>query len=238
MTTARDIISLALRDAGIVGTGQTPNPQDTNDALTRLNSMIAQWQRKRWLVYYLRSASLTATGAETYTIGSGGDFNVTRPDRLEQGCFARQLPGGANPIDYPLTLIEAREDYNLIGLKNLASFPQIIFYEAQYPLGIIRVWPVPNDQYAIHLNMKAVLQSFSDLNTVFAMPLEYEEAIRFNLISRLRSAYQMSPDQANDALAAASLNTIKNANAAIPALHVPKDLSRNRYYNIFSDQSY
>ncbi len=239
MPTAGDLITLALKDAGVVGVGQTPLAEDANDALVRLNSMIAQWQRKRWLVYHLIDVSIPATGAETYTIGTGGDFNTPRPDRLEKGCFARQpVQGGGGPIDYPLALIESREDYNRIALKRLDSFPQVVFYDAAFPLGTIRVWPVPNNQYEIHLNLKAALQNFATLATTFQMPPEYEEALRFNLITRLRIGHQLPPDPDNDKLAAAALNTIKNANAAIPTLEVPAELARPRLYNIFSDQSY
>jgi hypothetical protein len=34
------------------------------------------------------------------------------------------------------------------------------------------------------------------------------------------------------------LNTIRNANAQVPRLQIPKSITRNGLYNIFSDQTY
>ncbi|UIY28698.1 hypothetical protein LZK73_18380 [Neorhizobium galegae] len=43
MTTARALITLAMKDAGVLGVGQTPLSEDMNDGLTNLNAMVAQW---------------------------------------------------------------------------------------------------------------------------------------------------------------------------------------------------
>ena len=85
-----DLIRLALRDSGVNGVGQTPNAEDNNDAFTHLNMMLAQWNRKRWLIYHTIDVSLVSTGALSYSVGAGGDFNTPRPDRVEGG----QGPGG------------------------------------------------------------------------------------------------------------------------------------------------
>ena len=46
MTTAADIIKLALLDSGVIGQGQTASANDTNNALTRMNWVLEQWARK------------------------------------------------------------------------------------------------------------------------------------------------------------------------------------------------
>jgi hypothetical protein len=48
----------------------------------------------------------------------------------------------------------------------------------------------------------------------------------------------MPPDPANDALAKAAMNTIKNANAQIPMLQVPTELVRPARYNVYSDTTF
>jgi hypothetical protein len=100
MTTALDLITGAMDDAGITGVGQTPLAEDTNKALNRLNAMIAQWSRRRWLVYHLTDIVFTGTGALSYSIGPGGDISVVRPDRIE-AAFFRQLTGGAASGRFP-----------------------------------------------------------------------------------------------------------------------------------------
>jgi hypothetical protein len=236
MATARDLITLSLKDAGIVGVGQTANAEDINDGLTRLNAMIAQWSRRRWLVYHLVDVVFTATGALSYSIGIGGDIPANRPDQIESAFFRQTVGSIPNQVDYPLFILPSRENYNMIALKTLQSFPQYLFYDSGWPLGNVFIWPVPTSLYEVHLSLKATLQQVSNLTDVINFPPEYEEALRLNLSVRLRVAYQMSPDPGLNALAKVALNTIKNSNAQIPTLQLPGDLVRSRLpYNLYSD---
>lgn len=239
MTTALDLITGAMDDAGITGVGQTPLAEDTNKALTRLNAMIAQWSRRRWLVYHLVDVVFTGTGALSYSIGPGGDINANRPDRIESGYFRQLASVPGNNVDYPLYVLQSREDYNQIILKTMTSVPAYVFYDSAFPLGNIYIWPVPNQTYEMHLSVKPALQSFPTLDTAFNLPPEYEECIRLNLAVRLRVAYQLGPDAGLIGLAKVALNTIKNTNAQIPLLQMPGDLVRGGgTYNVFSDSGY
>lgn len=238
MTTARDIIELAMFDAGIFGTGQTPAGTDINRGLIRLNEMMAQWQRNRWLVYYLADVSAAMTGAVSYTIGAGQTFNTPRPDRIEY-AFIRQITQ-AQParIDTPLELVQSREAYSNIAMKQLGAFPRYLFYDSTFPYGALFPWPLPSSLYEMHVGVKGTLQTFATLNTVYAMPEEYKAAIRFNLEKLLLAAYRLPEDETVNAQAAAGLNLIRNANTQIPVLRMPPELVRNALYNVFSDQSY
>lgn len=238
MTTANDIIVLALKDAGILGVGQTPLAEDSNDALTRLNMMIAQWSRKRWLIYHLVDVPLQSTGALSYTIGAGGNFNVTRPDRIEAAYARQTVSGSPNQVDYPLDIIFSREDYSKITLKSLSTFPNALFYDSAFPLGNIYVWPAPGIQYEIHLVLKDQLAQFPTLTTIFNLPPEYQEAIVYNLAGRLCVAYGKAVRPELQALAQAALSTIRVANTQIPTLIMPRGLvAGGNPYNIYSDNN-
>lgn len=239
MTTALDLISFAYKDAGLLGLGQTLSGQNAQDGLTRCNRMLAQWRRKRWLVWHLLDVSRVSTGATSYTIGAGGDFNTPRPDRLEGGCFVRLLPAGGQPTDYPLMIIPSREDYSRITLKSMVSQSYSVFYDAAFPLGNLFVYPVPPaNQYEIHLAVKDQLASLAALATTVVMPEEYELAIQLNLAVYIRKGFRLPDDPTLEQLAAGALNTIKNANAQIPTLRVPSILVRPSNYNVYSDTSY
>lgn len=104
MTTPLDIINQAMLEAGVIGVGQTALAEDTNDAFTRLNWMMAQWARKRWLIWQLVTLSKISTGAQSYTVGPGGDFDIAqRPDKLES-AFLRQYPVAGTPAPSPVTI--------------------------------------------------------------------------------------------------------------------------------------
>jgi len=239
-TTANDIITLAFRDAGILGVGQSLLPEDYNDALTRMNMMIAQWRVKRWIVWHLVDKSVVSTGAQSYTVGPGGDINVPfRPDKLETAYF-RMLPGanGTQAVDYPLQILFSYEDYARITLKSLVSFSQCIFYDSAWPIGRIYPWPLPQaNLYEVHIVLKQVLNEFADLTSTFDFPPEYLAALHYNMVVRLRAAYRMPEDPGFNDLAKDAMQTIRAANAQIPSLVMPDNLVRPGVYNIYSDQT-
>ncbi len=238
MTTPGDIIALALRDSGVLGQGQTASAEDTNDAFFRMNMMIGQWASKRWLIYHLVDVAKVSTGAQSYSVGPGGDFNVAyRPDRLEAAFFRQTVQSQPNQVDYPLELIEARETYNNIALKRLSSFPSYVFYDSDFPLGHVYPWPIPQANiYEVHLTLKEVLNQFTTLTQNINLPAEYIPLLHYNLCVRLRPAYQMPPDPSITALAKDALNVVRNSNTQIPRLQMPTDLVRPGIYNPYSDQ--
>lgn len=244
VTTPADIIKLVLKDTGVIGVGQTASAEDTNDCFDTLNMMIGQWASKRWLIYHLMEYSIVSTGAQSYTIGPGGNLDTgtqQRPDRLEDGNFFRQLINSSSPnqIDYPLGLLESREDYARIGLKQLQTIPQYIWYDPTYPLGTIYPWPViPGTLYELHVMVKGVLPQFANLADSINLPIQYYAALRYNLGVRVRPMYQLPPDPQMIALAEDSLNVLRNMNAAVPRLRMPSGIGRGRLYSIYGDYSY
>lgn len=237
MTTARDIITLALFDAGVFGTGTTPGATDINNGLIRLNDMIAQWQRQRWLIWCNVDVSAACDGSVYYTIGSGQTFDTPRPDRLEAAYIRQVTPAAPNQPDWPLQLIQSREAYSTIRLKELGSFPNYVFYDSAFPYGKLYPWPLPSNLYELHVILKEQLQTFANLSTVYNMPEEYKRAIRFNLQLEFLSAYRLPPDDKLEGRAAAALNVIRNANTQIPVLRVPPELNRPGLYDVFTDNT-
>jgi hypothetical protein len=238
MTTALDLANLCLFDAGVVGTGQAASGQDSALFLTRLNFLLAQWQDERWLVYHTVDTSKLATGAQSYTVGPGGDFNVTAaPDRLEAAFIRQTVQSQPNQIDYPVEVLQAREDYNRIALKKMQSFPEVVFLDSDFPLGVVYFWPVPQAAiYEMHLTLKAILSQVANLAATLNLPLVYFNALHYNMVVRLRSAYDLPVKPMDVQLAKASLNAMRKANTQIARLQMPKALVRPGVYNVYSDQ--
>lgn len=237
--TPYDIIAYALKAIGVVGVGQSPLAEDINDGMRALNGMLGQWQRKRWLIWHLADLPLTSTGAISYSVGVNGDFNVARPDRLEGAYFRQAINSVPNQVDWPLELLESREDYSRIALKNLGSLPRYIFYDAAYPLGYVYPWPIPQaGVYELHLLLKETLFQFPFLSQAIQLPPEYEEAIWTNLCIRLAPIFQrpVAPEIAG--LAKTSLSVIRGANAQVPRLSIPMYLNRPALYDANSDRMY
>lgn len=287
-TSVGDLCTAALVESGAFGQGQTPLAQDMTDALARLQWMLQQWERQRFLVYHLVTKMITSTGAQAYSIGPNGDINTMgdfstdfgpdfqppavegtapdglapaaivgnglnpqtapvgagwpRPDKIEAAYLRQLTQSQPNQIDYPLEIIHSQEDYANIALKGLVSFPGCLFYDPAWPLGWIYPWPIPQANiYAIAVVIKEQLpSSFASIASIINLPLEYYEAILYNLAMRLRSKYGIRT-RAGDPLpnlARDSQKVLRGANTAIARLRMPGDLNRPGIYNIFSDRFY
>jgi hypothetical protein len=249
-TTITDICTAALLECGAIGVGQTPLPEDMNDAQARLQWMLMQWERKRWLVYHLIDLALVSTGAQSYTVGPGGQFNTgtgasvsVRPGKLS-AAFVRQLQGSMNSVDYPLEILQSREDYNFITLKTLVAGPgEAVFLDSDWPLANLYVWPIPQPYiYEIHIIIHAQLpyDFYNNPTTPFDIPYEYYLAMMYNLAVRLRPKYRMGtyPGDPLPGMAKDSLSVVRAPNTQIMKLRMPNTLRRRGLYNIFSDRPY
>lgn len=235
-TTPAALLNLALLDSGVIGQGQTASAADINNAFTRYGMMISQWAQKRWLVYALQDVSFTSTGAVSYTIGTGQNFDTPRPDRLEDGCFMRQQTGGPQPVDYIMRLCQSHEEYNRIRIKSMGTFPSLVFYDSAYPVGNVYFWPVPQSGYQLHVLVKTPIANAVTLADTILLPDEYQEAIFYNMICRLRAAYRLPADPVFVGLARSALETVRASNTQMPTLRIPRAAQgRGGLYNIFSD---
>lgn len=240
--TVADIVNLALEDSGAFGADNPPTFQDTMDALWRLNMMVGQWNRRRWVIYHLVDTACVCTGALSYAVGPGEDFDIARPDSIEAAYIRQIVPTNSTPVDWPLKIINSREDYSSIAIKRLAAAPsEYIFYDSGFPDGALYPWPLPNSNYEIHILTKAVISTFAALDDAINLPPEYFQALYLNLAVNLRMAYD-SPErplpQKRDlvGLAKASLATIRRSNFQISNLRMPRGISRGPAYNIYSDR--
>lgn len=231
IATAGDLIILALKSAGINGVGQTPSADDANDSLAFLNMLLAQWQRKRWLVWSLVDTAFVSTGAAVYTVGPAGNFAIARPDVIE-AAYAR-LTTGPTPLDISLGVIPSGEEYAAISLKTMPSVPRAVYYESAYPVGKLHVWPVaPATAYELHIVTKITLPTPLALTTALALPPEYIEALLWSLVVRLAPAYGLDPRPVHIAAMQASLNTLRQANTQIETLSMPAGLVGRRFGSV------
>lgn len=237
-TTPQKLINLALKKIGVLAAAQTPLADDIDDAFSELNLMLGEWTSQRWLVYHLITASIQSTGAESYTIGPGGEIPLAnRPNNIESAFF-RQINISPLAPDYPLQIIAAREDYNRIRLKSLTAFPQYLFYDSGYPLGTLYPWPLPQaNLYELFVSYKDILSSVESTDLEMKLPAQYYAAILYNLALRLRPSYQLPMDPVVAALAQSTLAVVRNGNAQIPRLVMPQRLVGHGVYNIYGDQN-
>lgn len=242
--TGETVVKAALMKAGVTGKGRQPDAFDSNNALDDLNDMIAQWNIQRWIVWGLLDKGIVSTGAPFYTIGPGGDIDMTRAPRSLKAGYLKQLTnvaGSGLMVNTPLDIIPSMEQYSRLSLPQLVSFTTHLFLDTTpWPLCRIRPYPIPNaNRYEIHVIVQNPINIITLGTDLSVLPDYYIPAFKFNLAKRARQAYGRGgkPDGELNALASDALDILIQVNAQISELVMPKMLVRQASgYNILSDQ--
>jgi hypothetical protein len=179
VATVRDVIKSGLRRINAYGDGEDLSDETADLALETVNYIFEQWTIDKLLSYQVVQENYALTiNQQTYTIGSSGDFNTTRPADI-QSAFIR-----FNSVDYPMVKLND-DDWNSIGTKDsTTTFPRYFYYRPAFPLGSISVYGKPTDNCTIYLNLTKVF-SASTLDTVLSLPPGYTELLALDLAIRL-----------------------------------------------------
>ena len=242
MTTAAQVITRAAQAIRYLARGEVLSAQDANDGLTAFNAMLDSWSNENLWSYVVLERSFTLTvGSASYTIGSGGVLNVTRPLDITQAYV--QDTGGNNF----LMNIRTRDWWNQIGNRSstiTSQIPTDLFYDPQYPLGVINIFPTPLIGYTVFYDSTQQQVDPSTLTTSISMPEGYERAYVLNLAIELVSAgfpcmlsdkdYATLIQNASNAKAAVKRTNIKDVIANYDASIVSKSYAS---YNIYRDSS-
>ena len=229
MTTARDLIKLAMKRGKIIGVDQTPSADEENDALDTLNDLLDSWWTKRLVVYRLIEENFSwGAGLTSRTIGSGGNFSTTRPIKV-MGVFFR-----SGSSDYPARVAEDRLEYDRLPDKTSGGTPRLVFYDPVFPLGVLYAYPVPDVAYTAFLTSHKRLESFAGAAEDVDLPPGYERLIVNGL------AIEMCPDFGLEAPISVQ-KAFADAKAGLrginsPALISQIDVGRGGRPDIFSDQ--
>ena len=224
MTTVAEIISLALRDVGVLGEGQTASGDTMSDALTTLGQMLGLWQADKLYIYAQKEVVATLSGAASYTIGAGGNINASRPVKID-AAFWR-----SNGQDYEVEVFQSYEDYARLGNKLLAggAAPCALCYVPDYPLGTVHVYP-NGTSGALHLITRTDLPALSQLTDTLVIPPEYHAAIRFSLAEYLSTTFQTPLRPDIPALAGRARKIIKRNNVRVPLARMPAALGGSAF---------
>jgi hypothetical protein len=190
--TALDIIKGALRKICQYAPGETIDADDATDALNTLNGMLDLWSNEHLMVYNnIENVLALTAGKNSYTVGAGGDLNISRPLRIS-GAYSRLTPTG-NSVDFPCREV-AFEQYAALGLKSQPGpWPKFMYYDTAYPMATLYVWPVPTQSVEFHLWTDMVFSQFASTSTAVALPQGYVLAMQTNLACLLAPEYGAQP---------------------------------------------
>lgn len=231
-----------MQALGILGRTEVPSAGEANDALTAFNAMLDSWSNGEDLLSFVvleRSFTLSV-GVASYTIGTGGVVNVARPNDITE-AYVRDT-GGNNFLMEIMT----RDKWNQIGNRSSTitnQIPDTLFYDPQYPLGVINIFPTPLLAYTLFYDSTQDLVDFASLASTLSMPPGYERAYVLNLALELMAAG--FPCMLDDKALMRLINNASDAKANIKRTNtrpVVSDLDEaivshaSPTYNIFRDQ--
>lgn len=177
----------------------------------------------------VESFSLVAN-QQSYTIGTGGNFNTIRPDIITNQWIHDTVSG----LDYPVG-IYTKEQYDAIPLKSIAAIPQWFYYDPQYPLGVIYLFPTSSvSSYQLTIESRKPIMQFALLTTAMALPGEYIKAIKYLLADELAPEYGFTIPQDMQQKIADSRKIIKRKNLNRVVATFDGGLCKQRVGNIVS----
>jgi hypothetical protein len=147
-------ISDALMALGVMDASDAPAPADMNLGLRTGNRLIGAWSVNRLLIYSITRTVWTLTaGTASYTVGTGGDIDIPRPNNMEgNGANVRVINTTQSPtIELGMTML-TDDTYQAVIQKTYSStYPTSWYYNPTYtqaaPYGTLTFWPIPNVDY-------------------------------------------------------------------------------------------
>jgi len=240
-STAGQIIGAALEMLGVYAPGDTVSAADSTRALDQLNKMLDSWSNESLVCYAITEQSLLLIpGKTSYTIGTSGtpDVNLTRPIRLIEGQGAAYVTD-SNGNNYDVDVIP-RDQWNQISNRTSttqSNIPLNIFYDPQYPLGVINVYPSPTIGYRLYFDSYLQLGNLSGLTTALSFPPGYELAIQTNLAVLLGPFFKSAlVSEDVKAQARESKKQIKRSNRRTNVASYDPELGQTKgFYDVYSD---
>jgi len=242
MASALDIINDALTEIQVLEAGEVLSAADSQLGFTRLNTMIDSFQAERLMIFNVQRINLGSLtiGQQAYTLGSGGDFDIPRPARIERyGIISLNNPG--QPLELPLNTDGSNmtvDQWAQIPVKNIqSSLPLYVWDDDGFPLRTLSYWNIPNANVEATIYPWVALQQFADLTTDYTFPPAYAECIMYQLALRLANPFGGNIPPALPGMAVEAKARVKSINVPILEMNIDPSLtSKSGYYNWISDQ--
>ena len=242
MTTALDVIQDSLELLGVYGPGDEISDADAERSLSTLNDMLDIWSNESLACFdWITQTFTMIPGKFQYTIGPSSlnpDIVGQRPLRVSDA------PGASYLLDTNLnrylmdTVDQLTWNVQTTAVAN-SDLPNILFYDPQFPLGVINIWPTPSSSWTCSFLSYLQLGDFASLATAFNLPPGYKRAITTNLCLSLKPYFasaQIDPliiKEASETKASVKRNNMRTQVAVFD----PELVSRgNAVYNIYTDR--
>ena len=238
MTTIRDLITGALRLINVVQQNETPTADDMQVSFEALNTMLGSWSTEKLYIFSMNPYEFSfIPNKRVYTLGPGGDWNITRPMEVIS-LYVRYVnvvgPGPApQPVDMPMEKL-TMEQWAALAVKNVqARFPLKWYDTGGNPLREIYVWPIPQTIQVAQAWLWQPLIEPSSIDDPVQFPRGYERALRYALAVELAPEFGKDVPDTVRKISRASKAVIKRLNSMPQIMQGDAAIasSKNTYFN-------
>jgi hypothetical protein len=234
--TGGDLIASSARLIGVLASGETLSGNEIADALVILNQMLDSWNSERLNIWTININEFPLTpGQQTYTLGTGGNFSIARPPKIERMSIVSLL-NPAQPLELPLEML-TDAGWQAIPVKLISSsLPTLVYDDGAFPLRNLNYWCIPTIAVNTRIYSWNSLSVFN-LTTDMTFPPGYLKAIRYALAVDLAPEFGRPVPPEVAAQAILSIAKIKQMNAPLTESRLDPVLAGNnrQLYNWISD---
>lgn len=221
LVTATTLITSALDAIGAYGVGESLEAADAADGLRRLNGLLSSWAIQPQTIPVIKREVFDIVANQTsYSIGSGANFNTTRPSMLTGAALL--LTSATPDQEIPLTLLTDDGYRSILTKAQTNTLPTALYYSPTFTTsgwGTIYLWPIPDTaDNDLVLYRPEQLSEFANLTTQYQIPNGYEEALTYNLAVRLAAPFGRPLTDDVRVLARQALANIKRQNTKMADL--------------------
>lgn len=209
MSTWNDLFDAAMQELNVIGSGDTGGTSDRTYCLGVTNRLLSSWSTEIGPIHFETTESLTwASGNASRTIGTGGNFNTARPEKIIAAYYR-----DSSNTDLPLDLI-SHQEYQSIYDKTLSGAPLAIAYNPTIAsgFGTLYAWPTPDASFTLQLTSYKPFTTISDQTATVTLPSGYEAALVYNLAVLVSSYFGRDPSGITEREARKTKAAIKRAN--------------------------
>lgn len=209
--TVNDLINGSFRLINVLASGEAASADMQTDAFNALNDLIDNWSTQGLLVYdRIRETFALTSGQQTYTMGTGGNFNTSRPQFIEN-CLIVDTSVTPN-TELPITIID-KDEWAEIPVKAIqGTWPLKVYVDNANPLVNLNFWPIPGASKSVGLYSWKPIAEFASVNTTLALPPGYQMALRYSLAIILAPEYGKSVAPEVASVAQGAVADIKRMN--------------------------
>ena len=208
--TAYDLVSLALREIGVIALGDNIADNVAQEALVVLNSLRAEYSLtvKNNEVY--DETFFPTAGTMSITLGTDGvtpgDI-PTRPAKITQVI----LLNGVNGVNIPLT-IKPYEQFRTQSLQNIVAVPNTAYIDTEYPYRHVWFYPGLNVGWGCRVMGLKYMTEYESLQDPYFDPPEYFSIMYLSLALRMAPKYGVELPDGVLAQCKSALKAVRNNN--------------------------